>query len=134
MNTNYFLNLVAGNVFRTKTSPGIPSNYYIGLSTTTPNASGGNVTEPGSGKGYARVQLTSLSTPSNGVITNTADVNWAESTANWGTITHYVIFDALTGGNVLCYGSLSTSRTVEASTIMSIRANGITISVSNKTT
>lgn len=133
MNTTYFLNLVTGNVFRTKTSPGLPTNYYIGLSTTTPNASGGNITEPGSGKGYARVQLTSLSTPSNGVIKNTADVNWAESTASWGTITHYVVFDALTGGNALCYGSLSAPRSIEASTIMSIRANGITISVSNKT-
>lgn len=56
MTTTYFLNLTAGNLFKTKTDPAIPASYYIGLSSTEPNISGGNVTEPStSGTGYARV-------------------------------------------------------------------------------
>ena len=70
MNTTYFLNLVAGNVFGTKKTPAIPSNYYLGLSRTEPNVSGGNVSEPAASGGYARIKLTNLSQPSNGVVTN----------------------------------------------------------------
>ena len=131
MNTTYFLNLVAGNVFRTQTSPSIPTNYYIGLSTTTPTASGTNITEPNSSAGYSRVQLTNLSTPSNGVITNSADINWTESTGSWGTVTYYVIWDAATGGHALSYGALTSPRSVETSTIISIRANSLSLSVKN---
>lgn len=36
MNTTYFLNCVAGNLFHTKENPAIPAQYYIGLSSTTP--------------------------------------------------------------------------------------------------
>lgn len=131
MNTNYFLNLVAGNVMKTKTAPAIPNKYYIGLSSTEPTLSGDNATEPTSNTGYARVELTNLSEPVNGVVTNGAAIDFNESTATWGTMTHYLIFDAVTNGNLLMYGRLSTSRTVEAATIMTIKAGSLNISVMN---
>lgn len=131
MNTTYFLNLVAGNVLRTKTSPAIPSKLYLGLSSTEPTIAGGSVTEPGGGTGYSRVELTNLSEPSNGVVTNQQSIDFEESTSAWGTMTHYVIFDAQTGGNLCMYGRLSTSRTVEAATIMTIKAGSLSISVIN---
>ena len=37
MNTTYFLNQVMGNLFKTKETPALPSEYYIGLSSTAPN-------------------------------------------------------------------------------------------------
>ncbi len=132
MNTNYFLNLVAGNVFKTKTSPTIPSKLYLGFSKTTPNLSGGNVTEP-SGNGYARVPLNSLGAPSNGLVSNTAAVEFAESTAAWGTLTHYVIYDAATGGNLLMYGALTSNRTVEGNTVMLFKTGELKLSVVNPT-
>lgn len=55
MNTNYFLNCVADNVFRSDAELAIPSAYYIGLSTTEPNIEGANATEPSPDAGYARV-------------------------------------------------------------------------------
>lgn len=131
MNTTYFLNLVSGNVFRTKTNPAIPSKYYIGLSKTAPNLSGGGVSEPTSSAGYARVELINLSAPANGVVKNNANIDFAESTGDWGTLTHYVIFDAKTGGNLLMYGLLTAKRTVEASTVMTIKAGGLTLSAIN---
>ena len=73
MNTTYFKNIIMGNVFRTATGTALPTTYYIGLSSTAPTAEGTNVTEPsGSGTGYRRVQLTSLTTPEDGVINNSA--------------------------------------------------------------
>lgn len=131
MNTTHFLNRVAGNLFRTETSPAIPTEYYIGLSTTEPTATGTNVSEPSTSAGYGRVLLENLSTPTNGVVTNTANINFEESTSSWGTITHFVIYDAEIGGNLLMYGALSTPRVVEAATVMTIRQDYLRLSAQN---
>ena len=135
MNTTYYINCVAGNVFGTKSTPALPTAYYIGLSTTSPNVGGSNVTEPSTESGYARVQLTSMSDPVNGVVSNTASIDFNESTASWGTVTHYVIYDSATvgSGNLLMYGELSSPRTVEAATVMTIRNNSLKLSVVNPT-
>ena len=123
MNTNYFLNCVAGNVFGTKTDPAIPTTYYIGLSTTTPNTNGSGVDEPSTDAGYARVQLTTLSEPLDGVVTNSQ------------AITHFVIYDSPTvdSGNLLMYGELSTPRSVETATIMTIKEGYLKLSAQNPT-
>lgn len=131
MNTTYFLNQVMGNLFKTKETPALPSEYYIGLSSTAPNISGGNVTEPLSNSGYKRVKLENLSEPTDGVITNEQAISFDESTANWGTMSHFVIYDALEAGNLLMYNTLSTPRNVEAATIVTIKANSLTLTLSN---
>lgn len=131
MNTTHFLNRVAGNLFRTETSPAIPTEYYIGLSTTEPTMAGTNVSEPSVSAGYGRVLLENLSAPTNGVVTNTANINFEESTASWGTVTHFVIYDAEIDGNLLMYGALSTPRVVEAATVMTIRQDYLRLSAQN---
>lgn len=135
MNTNYFLNCSAGNLFGTKTDPAIPTAYYIGLSTTAPNVNGTGVDEPSIDAGYARVQLTSLSEPLDGVVTNKQAINFNESTASWGTVTHFVIYDSPTvdSGNLLMYGELSTPRSVETATIMTIKEGYLKLSAQNPT-
>lgn len=127
MNTTYFLNCVAGNVFNTKTSPALPTNYYIGLSTSMPDEDGTGATEPSSGTGYARALLTNLSEPVNGEITNEQSISFNESTASWGTITHYVIYDAATEGNLLMAGQFDIPRIVESGTIMTIKDGYLTL-------
>lgn len=135
MNTTYFLNCTAGNLFGTKKTPAIPEHYYIGLSSSAPNVNGTNVTEPSASAGYQRVELTTLSEPSAGVVTNTQAINFNESTASWGTITHFVIYDSdvIGGGNLLMYGILSTPRTVETATIMTIKEGYLSLSAQNPT-
>ena len=91
MNTTYFLNLAAGNLFQTKVNPPIPTELWIGLSTTAPNINGTNVTEPAASAGYARMKLDMLGEPAVGVVTNEANIDFNESTASWGTVTHFVI-------------------------------------------
>ena len=127
------MNIVAGNVFRSKDEPAIPAKYYLGLSTTAPDLDGQNVTEPATDAGYARVELTTLSAPTDGLVTNQQAVNFEESTNNWGTVTHFVIFDAAEAntGNLLMYGELTTPRTVETATIMTSKENYLKLSVQN---
>lgn len=132
MNTTYFLNQVMGNLFGTQTTPAIPSNYYIGLSTSEPSIAGVCDGEPStSGTGYSRVMLSNLSVPNSGTITNTAAVSFPESITSWGTMLYYVVYDALTGGNLLFYGSLSISRSVEPNTVITIKTGELTITLSN---
>lgn len=134
MNTTYFLNQVMGNVFQTKKTPALPTEYYIGLSSTAPSVDGSGVTEPAASAGYKRVKLESLSEPDNGVISNSAAISFDESTANWGTMRYFVIYDAVESGNVLMYDLLSTARNVEAATIVTIKAGSLTLTLSNPTT
>lgn len=133
MNTNYFLNCVAGNLFHTKSNPAIPTQYYIGLSSSTPAIDGSGVSEPSASAGYNRLLLENLSEPVNGQISNEQDINFDESTANWGTITHYVIYDSPTvsDGNLLMYGELSTPRSVEAATVMTIKSGYLKLLAQN---
>lgn len=130
MNTTYFKNVIMGNVFRTATGTALPTTYYIGLSSTAPTLEGGNVTEPsGSGTGYARVQLNSLTPPTDGVINNSAAISFPESTSDWfpasAPAMYYVIYDAQSGGNLLMYNQLTTSRVIETNTIATIKANSL---------
>lgn len=134
MNTTYFLNQVMGNVFQTKKTPALPTEYYIGLSSTAPSVDGAGITEPASSAGYKRVKLDSLSEPTNGVISNSAAISFDESTANWGTMRYFVIYDALDNGNALMYDLLSTARNVEAATIVTIKAGSLTLTLSNPAT
>ena len=134
MNTTYFLNQVMGNVFGTKNDPALPTEYYIGLATTSPTVAGANDGEPSfSGTGYARVRLSSLSEPENGIIRNNEAINFNESITNWGTVSHYTVYDAETGGNLLFYGQLSEARTIEANTILTIKAGELSIQLTNMT-
>lgn len=133
MNTNYYLNCAAGNLFQSKTTPGIPENYYIGLSLTAPNIDGTGVSEPSEDAGYRRIKLTGLSEPVNGTVTNTQAINFDESSDDWGIITHYVIYDSpdTETGNLLMYDELSKPRTVEEATIMTIPEQSLKLSAQN---
>lgn len=136
MTTTLFKNIIMGNVFKTDTSTALPTNLYIGLSSTTPTAAGGNVSEPSStGTGYARVRLTSLSAPTNGVITNSADISWPESLSAWfnasNPATHYVIFNAATGGNLLMYNALASPRVIDADTVATIKSGNLILQLTD---
>ena len=128
MVTTYYLNLVAGNLMGTKTSPGIPSNYYIGLSKTTPTAAGGNVSEP-SGGGYARIAMSNMSAPSSGVVKNSQEIAFAEATVSWGSITYVVVYDAATGGNLLMYSALPAAKNITSGDQARFKTGSLTFTV-----
>lgn len=113
MISTYYQNCVAGNVFSTKTTPGLPTTFYIALSKSAPNKDGSGVTEP-TGGGYKRISLAGLlSEPVDGVTTNSGAVVWDEATGEWGTVTHFAIFDSAAGGRLLLGGKLPKSRLIQ---------------------
>jgi hypothetical protein len=110
---------------------------YVGLSSTTPTTAGGNVTEP-SGGNYARVatpgsswNTATAADPS--VVTNGTTVTFPTANADWlaqAPLTYFVLFDALTSGNVIGYGVLTVAKPVINGDTASFPASSLSISAS----
>ena len=92
---------------------------YVGLSSTTPTSTGTNVTEPSAGA-YARVTTAAsdwnASTEADPcVLDNLNAVTFTTATATWlagADLTHAVLFDAATVGNVIAWGALTVAKPV----------------------
>ena len=107
-----------------------PATMYVGLSTTAPNDDGTNVTEP-VGNGYARVAVTNNVTqwPNASGITKTHQnaIAFAQATGSWGTLTHFVHYDAITAGNMLGSGTLDQAKIIDSGDTAEFDAGDLTI-------
>lgn len=123
--TNYLENKILDHVLK-NVSYTSPTTAYVGLFTAAPTdtTSGTEV----SGGSYAR-QVLSVTTASNGITTSSADVTFPQATANWGTISHIAILDALTSGNMLMYTPLTTSKTIDSGDILKISSGNLTVTL-----
>jgi hypothetical protein len=90
-----------------------PAAIFIGLSTSNPGEDGSGLNEP-TGNNYSRVETSAAdwTAASDGAVTNADGVNFAEATGNWGTLTHFALFDAASGGHMLAYGTLTTAKSI----------------------
>ena len=103
-----------------------PATVYVALFTTATTDAGGG-TEV-SGGAYAR-QAVTLSAASGGASENSADITFPQATADWGTITHVALMDALTGGNMLMHTALDASKTVNNGDTFKINAGDLDVTV-----
>ena len=90
-----------------------PPTIYVALSTGDPLDDGSGLAEP-SGNGYERAQTAAVdwNAASGGDIDNANAIAFNEATGSWGTITHFALMDAASGGNLLVHGALSTSKSI----------------------
>lgn len=102
-----------------------PTAWYLGLFTVAPGEGGGG-TEV-SGGSYAREAVTF--SVSGDTATNTAALEFAVATADWGTITHVAVFDASTGGNQIAYAALTTSKTIATGDVLRVPAGDLDITL-----
>lgn len=110
------LNYMFGKTSNFDTQPSI----FVGLSSTTPNEVGGNVTEPSTG-GYARQSTVAADWNSAATAAGTTTMDNAnaiafpQATADYlagANITHFVVYDALAAGNYLGSGALGTAKPI----------------------
>jgi hypothetical protein len=107
-----------------------PATLYFALYTSDPtDADTGTEVTGGS---YARANLTNNATnfpaASGGSKSNAVAITFAAATALWGTVTHFGIRDALTGGNLLYYAPLTDPRTVNSGDVFSVAIGQLVIS------
>jgi len=123
--SNYLENKILDHVLR-NTSYTSPTTVYVGLYTSDP-ADDNSGTEV-SGGSYAR-QILSVTTATAGIVTSSADVTFPQATAQWGTISHIGLLDALSAGNLLMHTALTTSRDVEVGDVLKIATGSLTASL-----
>lgn len=126
--SDYWENKILDHIFGK--SSYTPPTIYVGLSTADPTDAGSGLAEP-SGNGYARVQTSSSdwNAASNGSLENAGNITFAQATGNWGTITHFALFDAATAGNMLAYGALNQPRSIGESDTARFEAGDLQISL-----
>ena len=119
-------NAVADAVLRGQ-ALGAPATFYVALDTTacSDSAAGTEVT----GGSYARVAVTSsltnwsgtqsagsttASSGTGGQVSNNIAITFPAPTANWGTVSHFRLVSASTGGTTWFCQALTASKTVNS--------------------
>ena len=91
-------------------------------------------TDDGSGNecdwtGYARQNI-SFGTIANGVANSTGTVTFPAVAGADVTVTHIGIYDANTGGNLLYHSELTVAKSLSATDVLTIPANGVSVTLS----
>lgn len=100
---------------------------YVSLHTAAPSDAGNNEV---SGGAYVRKSATFVQSSSNPTsASNNANVEFDTATANWGTVTHFGIWSASTGGTFYGAWALTASRTINTDDIGRFLANALVITL-----
>ena len=122
--SNYLETKVLGHVFGA-TAYTAPATLYLALFTSNP-AEDGSGTEV-TGGGYVR--QTVAFTVTGNTASNTAAVEYPTASANYGTVTHVGVYDASTGGNLLAYAALTSSKSIETGDVFRVPTGDLDITL-----
>jgi hypothetical protein len=134
--TDYLENKLVDHIFRGQQFS-TPSTLYVSLHTANPGETGADeLTTAGA---YARASISSTlanwaatqggtdaSSGSSGQTENLATISFPTPTANWGTVTHFAVWDAASGGNPLLYGQLTITKAINEADTVSFAAGALT--------
>lgn len=121
--TNYLENKLIDHFLGT-TSYTMPADVYVALFTVAPSdAAGGTEVTGGS---YAR-KIATFTAASSGATTNDSNIDFTGMPAV--TTVAIGIFDAITSGNMLLYGTLTTNKTTDAGDTLRIATGDLDISI-----
>jgi len=137
--SDFLENKIIDQLFRGQAAP-TTTTLHVGLLTAAPSDSGGGTEVTGGS--YARVAVTSslanwagtqsagstvASTGSGGQTSNNAAITFPTPSANWGAVTHFGIYDAATAGNLLFWGALTISKTINQADTVTFPAASLSI-------
>jgi len=139
--TNYLERRLLHFLFKNNSlSFATPGNsIYVGLATAVSAAETGSVTEANF-TNYQRVQVTPTAVGNTGgwtmigsdstdtqTATNQNNIEFPASGGTNNTITHVIIADAASSGNILFVGALDVQKVIESGDIFRINAGNLTI-------
>ena len=104
-----------------------PGTHYLALFTAAPGETGGGTEVTTSGTAYAR-QSVAFTTTGN-TTSNTAAVEYSTATASFGTVSHVGVFDAATGGNLMAYASLASSKVIDTGDVFRVPTGDLDITL-----
>jgi len=121
--SNYLEDKVLDHILGTTTYTK-PTTVYVALYTAAPNDAGGGTQVTGGS--YAR-QTAVFDAASSGATQNTANIDFVNMPAC--TVVAIGIFDALTVGNLLVWGTLATNKSLDAGDTLRIATGDLDISL-----
>ena len=108
-----------------------PANVFVALFTSATDDTGGGTEVTGGS--YARKSVTNNLTEwpasSGGSKSNANAVLFVEPTADWGLVTHFALFDALTTGNMLAHNALTASETINSGNTVQFDATTLVVTL-----
>lgn len=115
------------NYVFTTTSVTRPTAWYLALFTTNPaeDASGSEVSA--SGTAYARQSATF--TVSGNTASNSGAIEFPTATASYGTVTHVGVYTASSGGDLIAYAALSTSKAIDTGDVFRVPAGDLDVTL-----
>jgi hypothetical protein len=139
--TNYLENKLIDHLFRA-TALTAPAGLHVALHTADPTETGavGEVTGNGYGRGPLAPSVSNwkstngttsgVSTGTGGSTSNAVQINFPSPTGGgWGTVTHFSIWDAATGGNSLFYGQLTSAKTINGGDTVTAAVDAISVTL-----
>ena len=88
--------------------------FYLGLCTSEQEFFGDSFAES-EYSGYARIPLTEDDVcVSGGRITNTTELRFPQCVGSGDTVTHYALFNSMTGGNMVAVGEMACAQAMSA--------------------
>ena len=102
-----------------------PTAWHLALYTSAPDDTGGG-TEV-SGSAYARQSV--AFTISGNTASNTSALEFPTATGSYGTVTHVGVFDAASGGNLIAYAALTTSKAIDTGDVLRVPAGDLDITL-----
>jgi hypothetical protein len=125
--SDYLEDKVLDHVFG-GTSYTAPTTLYVALYTVAPDDTGGGTEVTGGA--YARQTGTfTVSGTSPTTASNSAAIEYPTATADYGTVVAVGILDASSGGNLLAYADLTTSKTVSTGDVFRFDAGDLDITL-----
>lgn len=112
-----------------------PAHAYLGLFTAFDEPSDGDsFTEIStSGTGYVRQQA-AFDAPVAGVTQNTSIIDFPLASTDWGTITYWGLFDALTSGNMMYWGLVGTPDSILTGQQFEVAAGAVSVAITGSLT
>lgn len=134
--SNYTEENVINAVLRGVTFP-IPAGVYVSLHTADPGESGGSEVSTGAWPAYVRKDAavggaiaSGWAAPTDGVTTNEKQITYPGMNGGSNvTVTHWAIYDAATGGNMLAHAALQTSRTLQPGDVFVFDIGSLTVTM-----
>jgi hypothetical protein len=106
-----------------------PTTVYIGLSTADPTDAGSGWADP-TYTGYARKAISFGAAGGTRVIAQNAQVTFDQCTNGTSVVTHWGLWNAVAGGTLMAYGTLSANKTIVTGNTPSIASGQVTVTFS----
>lgn len=115
------------NYVFTATSVTRPTAWYLALFTSNPAEDASGTEVSASGTAYARQSATF--TVSGNTASNSGAIEFPTATASYGTVTHVGVYTASSGGDLIAYAALSTSKAIDTGDVFRVPAGDLDVTL-----